>query len=79
MRSGGQFIALLLLIGFIGAYFWWIVTVAAVIAAAWAQWHFWPCLSARIEADCRHDAAHRSLAPSDRPPGRRAARPGAGR
>ena len=26
MRTGGQFVGVLLLVGFVGAYFWWIVS-----------------------------------------------------
>ena len=35
MRTLGQFIGVLLLVGFIGAYFWWIVAILAVVAFAW--------------------------------------------
>jgi hypothetical protein len=30
-----QFVGVLLVVGFIGAYFWWIVAVLAVVALAW--------------------------------------------
>jgi hypothetical protein len=30
MRTVGQFIGVLLLIGFVGACFWWIIAIAAV-------------------------------------------------
>ena len=32
MRLLAQFVAVLLLVGFVGAYFWWIVAAAAVTA-----------------------------------------------
>ena len=35
MRTLAQFIGVLLLVGFIGAYFWWIVAIAAVAALVW--------------------------------------------
>jgi hypothetical protein len=35
MRTLGQFIGVLLLVGFVGAYFWWIAAIAAVVAFAW--------------------------------------------
>jgi uncharacterized membrane protein len=35
MRTLGQFVGILLLIGFVCAYFWWIVVIAAVAALAW--------------------------------------------
>jgi hypothetical protein len=35
MRLLAQFVAMLLLIGFIGASFWWIVAVAAVATLVW--------------------------------------------
>jgi len=33
MTAQGPFIGVLLLIGFIGAYFWWIIAIAAVVSA----------------------------------------------
>jgi type II secretory pathway pseudopilin PulG len=35
MRTLGQFVGVLLVVGFVGAYFWWIVAAAAVVALAW--------------------------------------------
>jgi hypothetical protein len=35
MRLLAQFVAVLLLVGFVGAYFWWIVAAAAVAGLAW--------------------------------------------
>ena len=35
MRTLGQLVGMLLLVGFVGAYVWWIVTVLAVGALAW--------------------------------------------
>jgi hypothetical protein len=34
MRLLAQFVAVLLLVGFVGAYFWWIVAAAAVAGLA---------------------------------------------
>jgi hypothetical protein len=35
MGAVGQFIGVLLLIGFVGAYFWWIVALVAAVALIW--------------------------------------------
>jgi hypothetical protein len=35
MRTLGQFVGLLLLAGFVGAYFWWIVVTLAAAGLAW--------------------------------------------
>ncbi|MFL6086139.1 MAG: hypothetical protein ACJ74F_23660 [Mycobacterium sp.] len=35
MRLLARFVAVLLLVGFVGAYFWWIVAAAAVAGLAW--------------------------------------------
>jgi hypothetical protein len=37
MRLLAQCVGMLLLIGFVGAYFWWIVSVAAVVLLVWAS------------------------------------------
>jgi hypothetical protein len=53
-----QFIGILLLVGFVGAYFWWIVVAVTVVAASWALWWLWPRFIDWIEAaEAEHIAA----------------------
>lgn len=35
MRTLGQLVAVLLVVGFVGAYFWWIVLAATAAGAVW--------------------------------------------
>jgi hypothetical protein len=41
MRTLAQFVGVLLVVGFIGAYFWWIIAAAAVAGLAWlaVRWY----------------------------------------
>ena len=41
MRTLAQFVGVLLLVGFVGAYFWWIIAAAAVAGFAWlaVRWY----------------------------------------
>ena len=52
-----QLIGLLFLIGFIGLYFWWIVAIAAVVAAAWFGLRAWNASQERAAAKAKADAA----------------------
>jgi hypothetical protein len=51
-----QFVGILLLIGFVGAYFWWIVAVTAVVGLTWLAARRYPIARAEFEADTRHRA-----------------------
>jgi hypothetical protein len=42
MRTLSQFVGVLLVIGIVGAYFWWIVTVVAVVGLAWLAIRAYP-------------------------------------
>ena len=48
MRTLAQFVGLVLLIGFIGAYFWWIVAAVAVVAAVYFGRQLWRAHCARV-------------------------------
>jgi hypothetical protein len=50
MRILAQFVGILLLVGFVGAYFWPIVAVLAISAAAWGLWRVWPRWCAQMDA-----------------------------
>ncbi len=56
MRLLAQFVAVLLLVGFMGAYFWWIVAPAAVAGLAWLAVRAYPVARAEFEADARRRA-----------------------
>ena len=56
MRLLAQFVAVLLLVGFVGAYFWWIVAAAAVAGLAWLAVRAYPVARAEFEADARRRA-----------------------
>jgi hypothetical protein len=52
-----QFIGILLLVGFVGAYFWWIAAIAAVAALVWmAQRAFREIGAAEVAEACRQAA-----------------------
>jgi hypothetical protein len=53
MRLLAQFVAVLLLVGFVGAYFWWIVAAAAVAGLAWLAARAYPVARAEFETDAR--------------------------
>ena len=42
---------MLLIVGFISAYFWWIVTVVALTAFAWLFMGAYPVARAEFDAD----------------------------
>jgi hypothetical protein len=56
MRLLAQFVAVLLLVGFVGAYFWWIVAAAAVAGLAWLAVRAYPVARAAFETDARRRA-----------------------
>jgi hypothetical protein len=56
MRLLAQFVAVLLLVGFVGAYFWQMVAVAAVAGVAWLAVRAYPVARAEFEADARRRA-----------------------
>ena len=53
MRLLAQFVAVLLVVGFIGAYFWPIVTVLVLAGLAWMAVRAYPVARAEFEADAR--------------------------
>jgi lysylphosphatidylglycerol synthetase-like protein (DUF2156 family) len=57
MRTLGQFVAVLLLVGFVGAYFWWILAVFAVVAFAWMAQRAFREIDAAEAAEARRQAA----------------------
>jgi lysylphosphatidylglycerol synthetase-like protein (DUF2156 family) len=57
MRTLGQLIGVLLVVGFIGAYFWWIVAVLAVVALAWMAQRAFREIEAGEAAEARRQAA----------------------
>ena len=57
MRTLAQFIGVLLLVGFIGAYFWWIIAIAAVVALAWMAQRAFREIDAAEAAEARRQAA----------------------
>ena len=57
MRTFGPAIGILLLIGFVGAYFWWVVGIAAVVAFVWGAQKAWAEISAEEAADAKRKAA----------------------
>jgi hypothetical protein len=57
MRTLGQLIAVLLLVGFVGAYFWWILAIAAVIALVWMAERAFREIAAAEAAEARRQAA----------------------
>ena len=59
-----QFVGVLLLVGFVGAYFWWIVAIAAVAALIWMARQAFRSIQAieaedaqRAQGDARRRAA----------------------
>ena len=57
MRTLAQFVAVLLLVGFVGAYFWWIIAILAVVAFAWMAQRAYREIEAEAAADARRRAA----------------------
>jgi hypothetical protein len=57
MRTLAQFIGVLLLIGFVGAYFWWIAAIAAVAALVWMARRAFREIEAGEVAEARRLAA----------------------
>jgi hypothetical protein len=57
MRTMGQFIGILLLVGFVGAYFWWIAAIAAVAALVWMAQRAFREIAAAEAAEARRQAA----------------------
>jgi nitrate/nitrite transporter NarK len=57
MRTLAQFIGVLLVVGFVGAYFWWIVAILAVVALAWMAQRAFREIEAEEAADARRRAA----------------------
>ena len=64
MRTLAQFIGVLLLIGFVGAYLWWIAAMAAVAALIWMAQQAFRSIEAieaedaqRAQAEARRRAA----------------------
>jgi hypothetical protein len=57
MRTIGQLVAVLLLVGFVGAYFWWIIAVLAVVALAWMAQRAFREIEAEEAADARRAQA----------------------
>ncbi len=57
MRTLAQFIGVLLFIGFIGAYFWWIIAIAAVAALFWMAQRAFREIAAAEAAEARRQAA----------------------
>jgi hypothetical protein len=57
MGTLAQFIGILLLIGFVGAYFWWIVALAAVAALIWGAQLAFREIRAEEVAEARRQAA----------------------
>jgi hypothetical protein len=57
MRTLGQFIGVLLLIGFVGAYFWWIIAIAAVATLVWMAQRAFREIDAAEAAEARRQAA----------------------
>jgi hypothetical protein len=55
-EAPAQFVAVLLLVGFVGAYFWWIVAAAAVAGPAWLAVRAYPVARGEFEADARRRA-----------------------
>ncbi len=53
----GQFVGVLLLIGFIGAYFWWIIAIAAVVALVWMAQRAFREIAAAETDEARRRAA----------------------
>ena len=51
MRLLAQFVGVLLLVGFVGAYFWWIFAALAAVARVYfARRWWWPTVSASPSA-----------------------------
>jgi nitrate/nitrite transporter NarK len=62
-RTLGRFVAVLLVVGFVGAYFWWIAAIAAVAALIWmARQAFRSVEAIEAEDDERAKAEARRLA-----------------
>jgi hypothetical protein len=57
MRTVGQFIGVLLLVGFVGAYFWWIAAALAVAALVWMAQRAFREISVMEAAAARRQAA----------------------
>jgi hypothetical protein len=57
MRTVGQFIGVLLLVGIVGAYFWWIAAIAAVAALIWMAQRAFREIAAAEAAEARRQAA----------------------
>jgi nitrate/nitrite transporter NarK len=57
VRTVGQFVGVLLLVGFVGAYFWWVVAILAVVALAWMTLRAFREIEAMEVAEARRQAA----------------------
>jgi lysylphosphatidylglycerol synthetase-like protein (DUF2156 family) len=57
MRTLAQFIGVLLLVGFIGAYFWWILAILAVVALVWMAQRAFRDIEPAEVAEARRRAA----------------------
>jgi hypothetical protein len=56
MRTLSQFVGVLLIVGFVGAYFWWIVAVVAVVGLTWLAARAYPIARAEFEANTQRRA-----------------------
>ena len=52
-----QFIGVLLLVGFVGAYFWWIVAILAAVAFVWTTQRAFREIAAEEVSEARRQAA----------------------
>jgi hypothetical protein len=57
MNAVWQLVGILLLVGFIGAYFWWIIAILAVVAFAWMAQRAFCEIDAEEAAEARRQAA----------------------
>jgi hypothetical protein len=55
-RTFWQFIGVLLVIGFVGAYFWWIVMVLALAGLVWLTMRAYPIALGDFEANTQRRA-----------------------
>ena len=57
MRLLAEFVGMCLLVGFVGAYFWWIIAILAVVALVWMAQRAFREIEAEEAADARRRAA----------------------
>ena len=63
MRTLGQFIGVLLIVGFVGAYFWWIAVAAVGVGLVYYGPRVWRAYCARVaEVEAAHQAALEAVA-----------------